>query len=100
MENYIGWILKSIIELDDWVKVMNPTGFLHLLNSFSMRFSNERIVIKFYDQILEKIYFKQYKIDDAYKMALCSLNPKMPEDVFIYTVNDLINMFVTTRIVS
>lgn len=88
------WSLK-----ESYIKFLGK-GLSHPLNSFSMRFLNERIVIESYDQILENIYFQQYQIDDAYKMALCSVNPNMPEEVFIYKINDLVNMFVSTRIVS
>ncbi|NOQ28405.1 MAG: 4'-phosphopantetheinyl transferase superfamily protein [Bacteroidales bacterium] len=88
------WSLK-----ESYIKFLGK-GLSHPLNSFSMRFLNERIVIESYDQILEKINFKQYQIDDAYKMALCSLNLNMPEDVLIYTISDLINTFASVRIVS
>jgi len=88
------WSLK-----ESYIKFLGK-GLSHPLNSFSMRFTNERIVIESYDQILENIYFKQYQIDDRYKMALCSLNPNMPNEIIVYTINDLINTFVSARIVS
>jgi 4'-phosphopantetheinyl transferase len=88
------WSLK-----ESYIKFLGK-GLSHPLNSFSMRFLDEKIVIESYDQILEKIYFKQYQIDDGYKMALCCLNLKMPEEVIIYTINDLINTFASARILS
>jgi 4'-phosphopantetheinyl transferase len=88
------WSLK-----ESYIKFIGK-GLSHPLNSFSMKLlNNNKIYIESYNQILENIYFKQYMIDDGYKMAVCSLNPNMPKELFIYTINDVVKTFVTSNIV-
>lgn len=88
------WSLK-----ESYIKFIGK-GLSLPLGRFSMRFSNERIVVESYDQILENIYFKQYLIDDNYKMAACSLNPNMSNAVNILSINDVVNTFMTSKIES
>ena len=89
------WSLK-----ESYIKFIGK-GLSHPLNSFSMKLlNNNKIYIESYNQILENIYFKQYLIDDGYKMAACSLNPNMPEELFIYTINDVVNTFVAPNMVT
>lgn len=88
------WSLK-----ESYIKFIGK-GLSHPLNSFSMKLLNNKIYIESYNQILENIYFKQYLIDDSYKMAACSLNTNMPEEFFIYTINDVVNTFITSSIVT
>lgn len=86
------WSLK-----ESYIKFIGK-GLSHPLNSFSMKLLNNKICIESYNQVLENIYFKQYFIDEGYKMAVCSLNPNIPEKLFTYTIKDVINTFIVPGI--
>lgn len=83
------WSLK-----ESYIKFIGK-GLSHPLDSFSMVFSsNSKINIEVDNRILENTYFKQYNIDNDYKMAVCASHPDMPEQPVIYDINDLIDFFI------
>jgi 4'-phosphopantetheinyl transferase len=89
------WSLK-----ESYIKFIGK-GLSHPLNSFSMKLSsNSKISIEVENKILEDIYFKQYRLDEGYKMAVCSSHPNMPEHLVMYTIGDMVNTFVSSAIES
>ncbi|MFA8434924.1 MAG: 4'-phosphopantetheinyl transferase superfamily protein [Marinifilaceae bacterium] len=85
------WSLK-----ESYIKFLGK-GLSHPLNSFSMRFlSDTKIHIEINDKIEENINFKEYGIEDGYKMAVCCMCPNLPESPVIYTFNDLVDTFIPT----
>lgn len=83
------WSLK-----ESYIKFIGK-GLSHPLDSFSMVFSsNSKINIEVDNMILENTHFKQYNIDNGYKMAVCSSHPDIPEQPVIYGINDLIDFFI------
>ena len=87
------WSLK-----ESYIKFIGK-GLSYHLNCFSMSLaSHSRISIEVNNTMLENIYFKLYSIDDGYKMAVCASNQDMPEQLEIYSVNDLVDCFILNRI--
>jgi len=86
------WSLK-----ESYIKFLGK-GLSHPLNTFSMKLNNSKIYIESYNKILEDIYFKQYNIDKEYKMAVCSLNPDIPEKVIKCSVSEVIKPFINLEI--
>jgi 4'-phosphopantetheinyl transferase len=89
------WSLK-----ESYIKFIGK-GLSYPLNSFSMQLlNNKKIYIESYNQILENVHFKQYVIDDGYKMAACSINPNMTDAVDILSINDVVNTFITSKLAT
>jgi len=83
------WALK-----ESYIKILGK-GLSHPLNAFSIKFAdNDEIVIKVEGKRIEDIFFKQYHIDNEYKMAVCATHNNIPDHVHLLTADDLIKRFI------
>lgn len=58
------------------------------LHSFSVGIKNENIILK-KGSALKNCFFKQYDIEEGYKIAVCALNPSFPKNIILKTIDDL-----------
>ena len=83
------WALK-----ESYIKILGK-GLSHPLNAFSIKFSSpEEIIINVEGQRIKDIFFRQYDIDKAYKMAVCAAHDHIPGQVHMLTTTQLINKFL------
>ena len=83
------WALK-----ESYIKILGK-GLSHPLNAFSIKFSSPgEIIINVEDQRIGDIFFRQYEIDKAYKMAVCAAHDQVPDCVNMVTTDQLIKKFL------
>ncbi|MGD2085213.1 MAG: 4'-phosphopantetheinyl transferase superfamily protein [Candidatus Aminicenantes bacterium] len=83
------WALK-----ESYIKILGK-GLSHPLNAFSIKFtSTGEIIIKVEGQRVGDIFFRQYDIDKAYKMAVCAAHDQIPGHVNMVTTEELIKNFL------
>jgi 4'-phosphopantetheinyl transferase len=83
------WALK-----ESYIKILGK-GLSHPLNAFSIKFSSPgEIIIKVEGQRIGDIFFKQYEIDKAYKMAVCATHNLIPAHVNMVTTEQLTKKFL------
>jgi len=83
------WALK-----EGYIKILGK-GLSHPLNAFSIKFINpDEVIIKVDGQRIEDIFFQQYDIDKAYKMAVCATHSNIPKHVHPITTDQLIEKFL------
>jgi 4'-phosphopantetheinyl transferase len=83
------WALK-----ESYIKILGK-GLSHPLNAFSIKFNNTgEIFIKVEGNRIEDIFFRQYKIDKAYKMAVCASHDRIPAHVNMVTTQQLTYKFL------
>ncbi|TYQ14629.1 UNVERIFIED_CONTAM: 4'-phosphopantetheinyl transferase [Acetivibrio alkalicellulosi] len=67
---------------------------LHIpLNSFSFKIENEKITFNTQNE-LKQCFFKRYKIDNHYKLSVCSLASKFPDKISIIKGERLLSEFL------
>jgi 4'-phosphopantetheinyl transferase len=83
------WALK-----ESYIKILGK-GLSHPLNAFSIKFSTPgEIIIKVEGKRIGDIFFRQYEIDKAYKMAVCATHDQIPGHVNIVTTGQLTKKFL------
>ena len=83
------WALK-----ESYIKILGK-GLSHPLNAFSIKFTSPReIIIKVEGKQIGDIFFRQYEIDKAYKMAVCAAHDRIPHQVKIVTTEQLTKKFL------
>jgi len=83
------WALK-----ESYIKILGK-GLSHPLNAFSIKFINPReIIIKVEGQRIRDVFFRQYEIDKAYKMAVCTVHDRIPRHVNMVTTQQLTKKFL------
>jgi len=83
------WALK-----ESYIKILGK-GLSHPLNAFSIKLiSPKEIIINVEGQRIGDIFFRQYEIDRAYKMAVCAAHDRIPGHVNIVTTDQLIRKFL------
>jgi 4'-phosphopantetheinyl transferase len=83
------WALK-----ESYIKILGK-GLSHPLNAFSIKFSSTgEIIIKVEGKRIGDIFFRQYDIDKAYKMAVCATHDQIPGHVNMVTTEQLIKNFL------
>jgi 4'-phosphopantetheinyl transferase len=83
------WSLK-----ESYIKILGK-GLSHPLNAFSMKFlSSSEIIMNVNGKRVEGVFFKQYGIDNEYKMAVCASHDRMPEQVTMLTPQRLAEKFL------
>lgn len=83
------WALK-----ESYIKILGK-GLSHPLNAFSIKFINPReIIIKVEGQRIRDVFFRQYEIDKAYKMAVCAVHDRIPRHVNMVTTQQLTKKFL------
>jgi 4'-phosphopantetheinyl transferase len=84
------WSLK-----ESYIKILGK-GLSHPLNAFSIKFTRTgEIIIKVEDQRIDDLFFRQYDIDKAYKMAVCATHNHLPVQVNMLPPDVLIREFLT-----
>lgn len=63
------------------------------LSSFSLSVNNDSINFKT-DAEDKNYYFKQYYIDEGYKMAVCAKHENFPKDINLVTIGEIIEKLV------
>jgi 4'-phosphopantetheinyl transferase len=82
------WALK-----ESYIKILGK-GLSHPLNAFSIKFIKPgEIIINVEGQRIKDIFFRQYDVDEAYKMAVCAAHDQIPGYLNQLTTNQLTNMF-------
>jgi len=83
------WALK-----ESYIKILGK-GLSHPLNAFSIKFGGTgEIIIKVEGKRIGDIFFRQYDIDKAYKMAVCAAHDQIPGHVNMVTTDQLIQKFL------
>ncbi len=83
------WALK-----ESYIKILGK-GLSHPLNAFSIKFSSPgEIIINVEGKRIGDIFFRQYEIDRAYKMAVCAAHDQIPGHVNIITADQLAKKFL------
>jgi 4'-phosphopantetheinyl transferase len=83
------WALK-----ESYIKILGK-GLSHPLNAFSIKFINPgEIIIKVEGKRIEDIFFRQYEIDKAYKMAVCAVHDRIPGHVNMVATEQLTKKFL------
>jgi len=83
------WSLK-----ESYIKILGK-GLSHPLNAFSIKFTGpDQIIIRVDGKPIEEIYFKQYLVDNDYKMAVCATHPHFPLQVEMVDEHELTSWFL------
>ena len=82
------WTLK-----ESYIKAVGR-GLSLPLDSFTMQIFDTEIKMKIDGAVENKLFFKQYKIDSKYKMAVCASNNEFPKTLNNISIAELINNFL------
>jgi 4'-phosphopantetheinyl transferase len=83
------WTLK-----ESFIK-HNGKGLSQALNAFAILFSENPIRVALEGKRLEKVYLKQYSLDDAHKLAVCASSSSLPETISYKSMDEIIAFFST-----
>lgn len=83
------WALK-----ESYIKILGK-GLSHPLDAFSIKFiTPDEIIINVESKRIDDIFFRQYHIDNGYKMAVCAAHDRIPQHVHRLETQDLIKRFI------
>lgn len=77
------WTLK-----ESYLKLIGK-GLTKYLSSFLVKISKQGIKLIDEDIELSKVFFKQYYIDNNYKLSVCSFSPVFIDELKILSISDL-----------
>ena len=78
------WTLK-----ESYLKLIG-TGLTKPLNTFTVTYQGDNITLTDDENPIANVFFRQYIIDDAYKLSACSFSNSFSNDIKVLTIKDIL----------
>ncbi len=78
------WTLK-----ESYLKLIG-TGLTKPLNTFTVTYQGDNITLTDDENPIANVFFRQYIIDDAYKLSICSFSNSFSNDIRVLTIKDIL----------